>query len=219
LFSEVDRSVWLWLQEVFPEHEVLVKVPVVRFLSGNSNDLKMLIRIKDIYCSFTVCSSKGKVIGCIDVPGPQGLKASRYELKKKLFEDCDLPYALLGANKLPTREALRAVFLKEIEPLIPSLSRFEASRSSDVSEFPMTEAPVTHPPVGIESVQADGFDSVANVRNNLHIKLDGNRKIRQMAVDSLKNNVGVVDDKTPGGVAPRWDDSFIMVDGSSPAPH
>lgn len=219
VFSEGDRSVWLWLQDVFPEHVVLIKVPVIRFLSGTADDLKRMIRLKDIYCSFTVCSSKGKVIGCIDVPGAKGLSASRYDFKKKLFDDCALPYALLGASKLPTRESLRAVFLKETGPLTPSASRFEASRASQVSDFPVTEAPITETPVGIESEQAVGLDSVANVRNNLHIKLDGNRKIRQMAVDSLKNNVGLVDDKTSGGVAPRWDDSFIMGEGSSPSVH
>lgn len=214
LFSEVDRSVWLWLAQVFPEHEVLVKVPMIRFLSGSSADLKALVQIKDIYCSFTVCSTKGKVIGCIDVPGAQGLKASHRDLKKKLFDDCGLPYAVLGAHDLPTREVLRAIFLKEAVPLIPSISHFEASLSPQVSEFPVSEAPVD-----IEPEHAVGLDSVANVRNNLHIKLDGNRKRRQMAVDSLKNNMGVVDDKASGGITPRWDDSFIMGEGPAPSVH
>ena len=121
LFNDVDRTVWLWLRQVFPEHEVLVKVPVVRFLSGSSEDLKALVQIKDVYCSFTLCTPDGRVIGCIDVPGPKGLKASRRDHKRKLFEHCGLPYAVLGPQNLPTHEILRAVFLNETLPLMPSI--------------------------------------------------------------------------------------------------
>lgn len=205
LFSDTDRTVWLWLRQVFPEHEVLVKVPVVRFLSGSPEDLKALIQIKDVYCSFTLCKPHGRVIGCIDVPGAKGLKASRRDLKQKLFEHCGLSYAVVGLDDLPTHEALRAIFLTEAMPLIPTTSQFEASPLSQVSEFPVSEVPAD-----IKLAQTAGHDSVANVRNSLHIRLDGNRKRRLVAMDSLKNNAGIVEDNAKPGFVARWDDSFIM---------
>jgi Protein of unknown function (DUF2726) len=218
LFSDVDRTVWLWLKQVFPEHEVLVKVPVIRFLSGTSDDLKALIQIKDVYCSFTVCSPRGRVIGCIDVPGPKGLKASRRDLKKNLFDSCGLPYAVLGANDLPTYEALRAVFLKEAMPLIPVNSKFEPSHSSQVSEFPASEAaPEAMPDLGAPGTAS--IDAVSDVRNNLHFKLDNNRKRRLAAMESLKTSAGVIEDNAKLGLTARWDDSFIMGERPLPSVH
>lgn len=213
IFSDVDHAVWLWLKQVFPEHEVLVKVPVLRFLSGSSGDLKAMIQIKDIYCSFTVCSPKGRVLGCIDVPGAKGLKASRRDLKKKLFESCGLPYAVFGAQDLPTHEALRTFFLNEDMPSPAITSQFEAVHSSQTSEFDEAEAmPV------IESVITAKSDDAASVRNSLHVKLDGNRKRRLAAMESLKMSAGVVEDNAEQGLAPRWDDSFIMGEGNDAYP-
>ena len=214
LFSDVDRTVWLWLRQVFPEYEVLVKVPMVRFLSGYPEDLKTLVQIKDVYCTFTVCAPHGRVIGCIDVPGAKGLKASRRDLKQKLFEQCGLPYAVLGHQDLPTHAVLRAVFLKETAPLTPSTSQFEPSHSSQASEFPVTEAPMDIAPTPVVNL-----DSVGSVRNSLHIKLDDNRKRRHEAMESLKNSTGVVEDKVSSGLVPRWDDSFIMSEGVLPQRH
>ncbi|MEO6018007.1 MAG: hypothetical protein ABIP46_12190, partial [Polaromonas sp.] len=71
LFNDVERTVWRWLRQVFFDHQLLLKVPVIRFLSPesasqgqHSHDL-----LKGIYCSFTVCAANGTVVGCIDVPG------------------------------------------------------------------------------------------------------------------------------------------------------
>ncbi len=211
LFSDVDRAVWLWLKQVFPEYEILVKVPVVRFLSGSSDDLKAMIQIKDVYCSFTVCSPKGWVMGCIDVPGPQGLKASRRDLKTKLFEGCGLPYAVFGAQDLPTHEDLRTLFLNERASSPTTVSQFEASHPSPASEFSVTEMAEK-----MELTETLKNDEAASVRNSLHVKLDANRKRRQAAMDSLKVSAGIVEDNATKGLAQGWDDSFIIGEGTTP---
>ena len=221
LFSDVDRSVWLWLKQVFPEYEVLVKVPVVRFLSGSSSDLETLVQIKDIYCTFTLCSPSGRVIGCIDVPGVKGLKASRRDFKKHFFSSMALTYAVLGADDLPTHEALREKFLNEGLPLAPSASKFEPSLSSQGSEFPSQAEtqPNTQTPVLAQQQTPVPLDSVVDVRHNLHAKLDGNRKRRLDAMESLKASAGVVKDTTTHGGASRWEDSFILGEGPSTSAH
>jgi hypothetical protein len=218
LYSEVDRTVWLWLKQVFPEHEVLVKVPVIRFLSGSSGDLKTMVQIKDIYCSFTLCTPKGRVLGCIDIPGAQGIKASRRDLKKKLFSSFGLPYAVFGAHDLPTQEALRSLFLNETMPQTPMASQFEESHVSqgfEVAESPektlLIKTHVDEPEQLPESVQ---LEPVANVRHNLHLKLEANRQRRLAAMESLKASAGVVQDQPAKGAVSRWEDSFIMGDQS-----
>jgi Protein of unknown function (DUF2726) len=217
LYNEVDRSVWLWLKQVFPEHEVLVKVPVIRFLSGSSGDLKAMVQIKDIYCSFTLCTPKGRVLGCIDIPGAQGLKASRRDLKKKLFNSLGLPYAVFSAHDLPTQEALRALFLGETLPPPSMTSQFEETHASQVFEF--TTSPETTQlskmPAPEPIPEPVRIDPVVNVRHNLHVKLEGNRKRRLAAMESLKTSAGVVEDNPIQGFAPRWEDSFIMGDRPS----
>lgn len=163
LFNELDQAAWLWLQQVFPEHKILLKIPLLRFLSGGSVDLQSLVQFKGIYCTFTVCSAQGRVVGCIDVAGARPIHVNRRDFKKKLFEKFGLAYTVLAVDELPSPEALRAVFLNEAMPLIPILDAYDTSHSSLAFE--------------LSTVHAE-LDPVANVRHNLHTKLDTNRKMR-----------------------------------------
>jgi hypothetical protein len=61
-------------------------------------------------------------------------------------------------------------------------------------------------------------DEAASVRNSLHVKLDGNRKKRLAAMESLKISAGVVEDNSAQGLAQRWDDSFILGEGADTHP-
>jgi hypothetical protein len=155
----------LKLRPLFNEldHKVLLKVPLVRFLSGGSADFQSLVPIKDIYCTFTVCSSQGRVVGCLDVAGAKEIKASRRDFKKKMFANFGLAYTVLAVDELPSPEALRAVFLNEAMPLIPFLDDYDTSHSSLAFESSTVQAML---------------DPVASVRHNLHAKLDTNRKMR-----------------------------------------
>ena len=109
-----------WLQDVFHDHYVQLKVPVVRFLyprvaseGAQSHEL-----IKGVYCTFTIVRRGGQVVGCIDVPGLGGLKASSRDLKQKLLAECGLAYAVVLANELPPEDVLRAAFLMDPEGTI-----------------------------------------------------------------------------------------------------
>jgi hypothetical protein len=155
------------LQQIFPEHKILLKIPLLRFLSGGSVDFQSLLQIKGIYCTFTVCSPQGRVIGCVDVAGAKAIQVSRRDFKKKLFEKFGLAYTVLAVDELPSPEALRAVFLNEAMPLIPILDASDMSHSSLAFEF--------------STVHAE-LDPVANVRHNLHSKLETNRKMRPSGV-------------------------------------
>lgn len=237
LFNDVERTVWRWLRQVFFDHQLLLKVPVVRFLSPESatqgqrsHDL-----LKGIYCSFTVCAADGTVVGCIDVPGVSGLKASHRDMKQKLFHECGIAYAVLSANNLPTLEALRTTFLGAMASVnhAHSHSEFTASvqpltadpvaaeESAAIPHGPHAQAVATAAKFGT-SPEKSGHThtdmlAVAAARSSLQSKLESNRKTRIAAIESLSASMGIVDDSANQGFVVHWDDSFIMDETSAHA--
>jgi len=113
LANSRERLVWHWLRKVFPGHHVMVKLPVTRFTMprqpGEASEwFELLSRA---YCSFTLCDSKGHVIGCVDVLGPRGLSRSNRQLKQTLLAQCGIAYWVISPDSLPEPSALRADFL------------------------------------------------------------------------------------------------------------
>ena len=113
----------------------MVKIPVIRFLLPRSNTQSQCSYelLKGVYCTFTICASDDSVVGCVDVPGHNGLKASHRDLKKKLFEKCGMAYAVLSANQLPALEALRAAFLGDM-----ALARAPGHGRASTSQMPFS---------------------------------------------------------------------------------
>ena len=242
LFTTIERTVWHWLKRVFFDHHVLVKTPVIRFLlpSNTTKGQRSDEPLKGVYCSFTICTSDGTVVGCVDVHGSSGLKASNRDLKKKLFEECGIAYAVLNADQLPTLEALRAAFLGDATLARPPGYEFAATSQMPFSQpgdidvaavpAPATAATSavphtsrhrhnglvrpggepTHASLGADSPQAIDLIAVAAVRNSLQSKLDHNRKVRLAKIDELTTNTGTADDGINKNLALSWDDSFIM---------
>lgn len=221
LFTEVEHTVWHWLKNAFHDHYVLVKIPVIRFLSPrsvaegpHSHEL-----LKGVYCSFTVCASDGTVIGCIDVPGPSGLRASTRDMKQKLFAGCGIAYAVVSAAALPAREVVRDVFLGEFE--LPDESESEsvahpyalAGNAGDPDADSPETVPDTLRAIGETASLASGeidMLAVAAARNNLKAKLEQSRKTRIANIESLSASLGIVDDLGEHNIEVQWDDSFIM---------
>ena len=237
VFTGVERMVWHWLERVFFDHHVLVKTPVLRFLSPRSATQGQQSHelLKGVYCSFTICAADGSVVGCVDVPGSMGLNASHREVKKKLFEQCGVAYAVLNPNQLPTLEALRAAFLGDTASARQPGRAFEASSPlpssqpadmPDVPDLAPTRAPSNaalavpgmgsgmaqpgHPASGPASPQGINMTEVAAARSSLQSKLDQNRKVRVTKTDEIGASLGIVDDKAAPKFAAPWDDSFIM---------
>lgn len=110
-----ERKVWRWLNQTFFDHHIMVKIPVIRFTLPRTKEqgqywYKLL---SGVYCTFTVCRSDGRVIGCVDVLGPQGLPRSNRRLKQTLLLQCGISYWVLEADSLPTAEEIRTEFLGE----------------------------------------------------------------------------------------------------------
>lgn len=218
LLTEVEHEVWHWLKRAFFEHHVLIKIPVIRFMSARtvaegqqSHEL-----LSGVYCTFTVCASDGTVIGCLDVPGPQGLKASNRDLKQKLFAECGIAYAVVRASALPTLEAMRAAFLGEFdlpddEPAVlgqPPLAQRVSAEAEALATVPDTMRSASG--AALEDQQDNGMNAMAEARNSLRAKLERNRKIRFTNFDPLGTGSGIVQDNADHNFAVQWEDSFIM---------
>lgn len=225
VMTDDEHEVWQWMRRAFFEHHVLVKLPVIRFMSPrNTQEGEQSHEILNgVYCTFTVCATDGTVIGCLDVPGRSGLRASSRNLKQKLFAECGLAYAVVRAGNLPTLEAMRAAFLGEIdltddEPAFgqPPLARpappdDEADDMATVPDTMRTASGATLE--SLEAIHEVDMKAVAEARNSLRAKLERNRKVRFTNFDPLSTGTGIVhDDAEEHGYAVKWEDSFISAE-------
>lgn len=107
-----ERTLWRWLQSVFPDHHIMLKLPITRFTLALSSEQAQdsFPSLSGLYCTFTICTDSGRVIGCLDVSGERSLSRSNQQLKQNLLAQCDMAYWVLLPDALPDPSALRATF-------------------------------------------------------------------------------------------------------------
>lgn len=113
LVNSRERRVWRWLDKTFIEHHVMIKMPVTRFTQPQAerDREQWFALLSDIYCTFTVVDSDGKVIGCVDVAGPGGLPQGNLQIKRKLFARCRVPHWVVTAEQLPREQDIYSAFI------------------------------------------------------------------------------------------------------------
>lgn len=113
LVNSAERRVWRWLRTTFPEHLVMVKLPVTRFTMPRQpgEGQEWFSVLSGAYCTFTLCDDTGHVIGCVDVLGPHPLSRANRQLKQTLLAQCGIGYWVVSADSLPEARRLRAEFL------------------------------------------------------------------------------------------------------------
>jgi hypothetical protein len=115
LANTQERKVWRWLSQTFLDHHIMIKIPVIRFTMPRTKEqgLYWYKLLSGVYCTFTVCRSDGRVVGCVDVLGPRGLSRSNRHLKQTLLLQCGISYWVLEPENLPAAEEIRTEFLGE----------------------------------------------------------------------------------------------------------
>jgi hypothetical protein len=141
LVTTHEHEIWTWLRHTFHEHVVLVKIPVQRFTTpldretikrgrkGKAQSEQLLKLLDGIYTTFTVSTTDGKVLGCVDVPGKRGLSQDDFEVKEALLADCGIAYTVVRGAQLPTSIAMRAAFLGE--SAVEQVTAIRRTRSGD----------------------------------------------------------------------------------------
>ncbi|WP_439115445.1 DUF2726 domain-containing protein [Hydrogenophaga sp.] len=134
LANSEEARVWHWLARAFYDHHVMIKLPVTRFTLPRDREQGMhwYRLLGSVYCTFTICKPDGRVVGCVDVPGPAGLPRSARSLKHSLLTQCGLPYWVVRSASLPTVAEIRAEFLGE-SPATQALREREQEESAIIA--------------------------------------------------------------------------------------
>lgn len=121
LVNSAERRVWDWLRETFPDHQIVPKLPLTRFTMPRDPEQgrEWFEMLSTAYCSFTICSPDGQVIGCVDVNGPRSLTRGNKHLKHTLLGQCGIGYWVMAADSFPRPELLRGEFLGAGEAQLP----------------------------------------------------------------------------------------------------
>lgn len=136
LVTSDEQNVWKWLRLAFPDHVVMVKVPVMRFTIPSTKsrpenkDRHWHEMLNGVYCTFTLSALDGTVVGCVDVLGKRGLTAAQREMKESLLLECGMGYTTVRSSSLPSVGAMRAAFLGEVELAAPEIAETRGGNSS-----------------------------------------------------------------------------------------
>jgi hypothetical protein len=132
-----EKQAWRWLVHAFLDHHVMVKMPVTRFTMPQVKEQGQhwFQILSGVYCTFTICTLDGSVIGCIDVPSHLGFSLSNQTLKHTLLSQCDIHYWVVDPDNLPSTAEIRAAFLGE-----QAVSQDELARVRTEAEFNATRA-------------------------------------------------------------------------------
>jgi hypothetical protein len=212
-----EHEVWKWLRSAFPEHAVMLKLPVLRFTIPTEKDKekdknkekkeRLLELLNGVYTTFTICTLDGTVVGCVDLRGKRDVSRATRELKETLLSDCGIPYTTVKASRPPTVSAMRAAFLGEIpEELI---QEHQETRGGD-SSFHADLESFTR-----ERVRAAKDKALQEL----------NKESKQEAAQAAANrDVGFNPDGTGGlridknnRFSTNWEDSFIEPADARPA--
>jgi len=117
LVNSEEMRVWHWLARAFYDHHIMIKLPVTRFTLPRDSEQSMhwYRLLGGVYCTFTICKTDGRVVGCLDVPGRSAMPRSTRMLKHSLLTQCGLPYWVVRSSSLPTVAEIRAEFLGETQ--------------------------------------------------------------------------------------------------------
>ncbi len=108
-----ERRVWRWLNRLFGDHYVMVKVPVTRFTLPVGEDTRdqWFALLSDVYCTFTVVNVEGKVLGCVDVATPGGISKSNLQVKRYVFTRCNVAHWVVDPDHLPKDQDIFNAFV------------------------------------------------------------------------------------------------------------
>lgn len=215
LLTNEEHRVLNWLIPAFHDHLVMIKVPVLRFTIPVSKDkngggARWQEMLGGVYCTFTVCTSDGNVVGCVDVPGKRGLNKTNREVKESLLDDCRIAYTVVHSVKLPKVSAMRAAFLGEMEANDPKDAQVtlggDSSFRTDLDSFTTQKRRAAKEAALLELNRNDALKPIP-LSKAVGFNPDGSGAF----------GTGAFDASASGRFRTQWDDSFVLADDSRPA--
>lgn len=208
LMTNEEHEVFKWLSATFHDHLVMVKVPVLRFTAPTSRDKngggeRWQDMLASVYCTFTVCTANGNVVGCVDVPGRRGLNKRNRDVKDALLADCRIAYTVVRSVMLPKASAMRTAFLGEmhVDTLQVDTRAGDSNFNADLENFTK------------EKRQAAQAAALKALNENHALK-----PIRRSQAAGFNPDGSGAFGSGPSTRWPsKWDDSFAHADESRPA--
>jgi hypothetical protein len=113
LSSKDELQVWRWLEEVFPDQHVLLKIPLTSFTEPNNveGDAHWQALLGSVNFACAVCNDDGMVLGCVDVLGRGELLNRRHAFKRELLGRAGIAYWIVENRTRPDTALLRKQFL------------------------------------------------------------------------------------------------------------
>lgn len=113
LVNSRERHVWAWLSKVMFDHQIMLKMPVSRFtMPTDSESVKdWFDLLNGIYCTFTICTPEGRVIGCVDVQDARNNSQFQQRVKYNLLQQCGMTYWVVDPENFPKLTKIRTAFL------------------------------------------------------------------------------------------------------------
>lgn len=213
LVTTTEHEVWTWLRQTFHDHVVMVKLPVSRFTIPREGEkeksLQWLELLGSVYTTFTVCTTDGRVVGCVDVPGKRGLSTANRELKEDLLSDCGIAYTVVRGSRLPTGNAMRAAFLGEV--LVDQIEEDKPDALDGDSGFRAELDAFTK-----QKVQARKEAALKELNKEARSAL---QPVQNRDVGFNPNGTGPIKGANKPGqrAEPTWEDSFIHPHDTRPA--
>ena len=113
LASRDELQVWRWLEEVFPGHRILPKIPFTGFIEPNQRggDAHWQALLSAVSFSCALADHKGTVLGCVDVLGRGEVTGRQHAFKRELLGRAGIPYWIIESQRRPSAALLREKFL------------------------------------------------------------------------------------------------------------
>lgn len=205
VINNEEHEVLKWLRNTFHDHLVMIKLPVLRFTipinkGKNGGGQRWQELLNGVYCTFTVCTTDGHVVGCVDVPTKRGLSKANREFKEGLLSDCGVAYTILRSFDLPKGNALRIAFLGELE--IDVEQEFRDTRSGGSTFHDDLESFTKHK-------RSEAKEAALKELN----KNDALRPLQGEQGNGYRpDGTGAFGTNKSGRFATQWDDSFTQGD-------
>lgn len=113
LSGKDELQVWRWLEEVFPDQHVLLKIPLTSFTEPNNidGDAHWQALLGSVNFACAVCNNDGMVLGCVDVLGKGELLNRKHAFKRELLGRAGVAYWIVENRTRPDTALLREKFL------------------------------------------------------------------------------------------------------------
>ncbi len=112
-----ERHVFAVMRQAFPQHEILVKLPLTRFtqLRDTSNAAFWYELLTPLTVTFTLCDANTQVFAVLDMLNEGRTASSATRLKQRALEAAQVRYVRLDLQTLPTVRLIRDLILSDKE--------------------------------------------------------------------------------------------------------